>query len=197
MSVRVTQGVDAWLRFRLTKDGVGVTGVTHTTSTCKVLRATDVAFAAKTLNAGNFDELSDGFYQIQFTGASDLSVLLAFIALVQGAAFDDCEVTAEVVAAADAVDAYEVPVCTISGRLVGDDGKPLAGVTIWWRIMTSSLVLGALVDKVSRSTTSRADGTFSFDVPRTVVVAVDCPRVDYSRTLTVPNQASASLFEIP
>lgn len=197
MGVPVTQGVDTWLLFRLTKAGAGVTGLVYGDVTCKFLRASDSAFAAKVLSSGNFREKSDGYYEILFAGDTNLDVEGRFEALIEGADIDACPVTAIVKAAAEADDAYSIDVCTISGRIVGADGQPLAGATVWWRKLASSLSLGALVAGDSRAVKSRQDGTFSFDVPRNLRIVIDCPVADFSRIVTVPNQASVLLTEIP
>jgi hypothetical protein len=182
-------------------DDVPVTALTYADVTCKVLKAGVVAWAAKALvnpappGVTNFAEVGEGFYRILMT-AAELNTLGIFRYKLIGAAIDECDSWVMVVAAALVSDAYSLDTCDITGRFVGPDGQPLADALVYWLALGASAHLGALVSRTTQSVKTRSDGTFTLTIPRSLFVSIDCPAADYSRRLTVPNQASKDLLEI-
>lgn len=197
MSQQVTQGVASDIQVILSKDDVAVTGLTFADVTAEISKAGG-AFAAKTLDGTNFNEVGNGVYRITFTTA-DLDTLGAFTIVVTGADIDQSTTIASVVAASQATTAVSLETCVISGHVHDALGNPVLGASVSARAVglpsieqSQSAVTNDLV-----SVKTNSNGEFFLTLVRLADVEVFIPAANYRKRLVVPNQASAQLFEIP
>ena len=197
MSQLVTQSVQTELICILTAvDGVTpVTGVVFGSVTCEYRKAGAASFTAKTVTAPNFRELGNGFYGITFT-AGELDTLGVFAWVVNGAGFAQSANTADIVSAASATTLPpSIQTCILTGHILDALGDPVVGAAVSARLIGMPTILGTYglsEDYISVKTNN--NGEFFLEIARLAQVDVTISVMNYRRTLTVPNAATAVLF---
>ena len=90
-----------------------------------------------------------------------------------------------------------IQLCRIEDYVVGPQGTPLENVSVSARILGPPVVIGGAVASTDIiTTTTDANGFFSFELIRNMTIDVIIPIVGYRRTLVVPDVAQANLFSI-
>lgn len=196
MSQNVTQNVDGQLVAILTNlDGTPATGLSFASVSCVFKKETDISFLSKTLTSLNFTEIGSGVYNILFTGASELTVLGSFVFVVTGASITEFVGLVNVVASAADTIATSLPTCVVTGHIGDLTGAPIAGASISVRVTGLPTLISnvGLTDKLITAVTDN-NGVFSIELIRLASVDVFIPMLNYRRSITVPNVATADLF---
>jgi hypothetical protein len=194
---QVTQSVAADLTVVLTlaSTGAAATGIAAAALTVQFSK-NGGAFAVKAVAGGDWTELGSGVYTLAFT-AAELDTVGPLVFTVNSATTAQFVGEVDVVAASVATTAAEVLTCVLSGYVYDLQGMPVAGSPVWARVLGVSYQGTVGVTADSASTMTNANGQFFLTLARLVEVQIDVPRMNYSRRLTVPNAATADLFEVP
>ena len=184
--------------FFTSSGGFPVTGLIFSDLTCQFRKEGALSFSVKTLTALNFTEIGLGAYTIQFT-ASELNTLGSFITVVTGASIVQNSIISEVVTPASITPAVSIQTCVLTGYLLDLAGHPIQGAAVVARIVGNPTLLnnggvGIGVGDNVLSTKSDNNGAFFLELARNVVVDIFISAIQYRRTLTVPNTATADLF---
>lgn len=187
----------------LASSGMPATGLIFSDLTAQFSK-NGASFVAKTLTNLNFIEIGFGFYTVEFT-AADCNTLGSFVLMLFNATIspNPTPIVAQVVVAASASTAASIPVCSVIGHLTDLQGAPVADAAVSARILgmptlLNTGVVGVGISDDLTSVKTDSNGFFSIDLARSVVVDILIPAINYRRTLTVPNLASAELFtQIP
>jgi len=182
-----------------TAGGLPATGLTFSDCTAQFSK-NGGAFAAKTLTGLNFLEVGYGYYTIEFD-ASECNTLGQFVVVVFNADLvpNPTSTAAQVVVTPSASNSASVPTCNVIGHLLDLQGNPIVDAAVNARIIgqptlvnTGVVGVGLGDDVVSAKTD--ANGFFSLQLARLVMVDITIAEINYRRTLTVPNLATAELF---
>lgn len=197
MAQRRTKSVAGKVSVILTKNNVAVTGLADTDVACFYRKPGQTTLSSKSL-AGNWTESGQGEYLIDFS-AAELDTLSPpeMVVTVTGASIDQAWTSVEIVDATVATTAKTPDTCLISANLNGPDGKPLQNAVLNASLLAGPTVqFGYGISDEPLSELSDANGVVTIELVRLAVYEIIIPRIGYRRTLTVPNQTSASLFEL-
>lgn len=212
---RVIQGQVAWLDFYLTNksDDEPRTGLVWDDVIIEYKRATDNIFTTLVLaGASEFNEVGNGVYNAKFP-ASVFDVLGTFRYVVNGTPALVGTPEGQVwqwldfvdVVAASSVAPVEVSLssCNLWGNVADLTGYPKKDVAIGIKILGTPQLLSDLNETPRAAITTEQfqtqtdeNGFFYFTVVRNSVVRLTIPSTGYIKEFTVPNSASANVFEI-
>lgn len=196
MSQEVQLDVTSKISVLLTKDGVAVIGLAFGDLSCSYRKAGAGAFVGKVLDGTNFTEIGQGYYDIEFDGATELDVDGVFVVVVTGADIDRSDTDAVVVLPPESTTAVALLTCKITGNLNGPSG-PIASVAVFARAITPQTLNGTMLSVEPWTTSTDENGAWVLSLPRGAVMEIVAPMVGFLRRLTVPNRPSAVLAEIP
>lgn len=183
--------------------GLGATGLTYADVTAG-LKKEGGSFAVLPLDAANFVELSDGFYEVALK-ATDTDVLGSLYVSFVGPTIKNALVVARVANAAAAVPqpspGYTPAISTLFGYIYSLTGEVMPDVSVVARIVSmptlmhpvdQGIVIGADIVRVL----SDAVGFFSLSLVAGATVEILIPAVNYRRTILVP-ATNTNLFDMP
>lgn len=184
--------------------GGPATGLTEVDVTAGIKKNGAASFTSFALTQSNFDELSDGFYEVDLAaGDTDTSGTLYFS--FTGAGLTPTLLSCWVATAAAAPPlpspAFTPLVTEIFGYVYGASGLPVSGATVVARVTQQPTILhptsdGILIGSDFLSTTTDSTGFFTLTLISGAAVEFLIPAASYRRTVTIP-VATANLFDIP
>jgi hypothetical protein len=208
--IEVQQSIATWLPFVAVDetDGAPRTGIIFSQIDASYKKSSQSSFNVKSLTAPEFRENGNGVYEILFSD-TDLDTLGTFLYVVNSNGGLPSPAIRQFVGQAVVVSAaaYTPGTITLStniitGNLISLQGSPLVGEAVSARVLSSPNVQGTSpniggvgTDLVTALTDS--GGFFALEVLQGAVIDVVIPSVNYRRTLTVPNNSTDLLFDIP
>lgn len=87
--------------------------------------------------------------------------------------------------------------CLISDYVFDLDGTPIIGAAVNGRLTGRNIQGRVGITDTPVAAVTNENGQFFLSLARLAEVEVAIPRMNYSRRLTVPNQATARLFTLP
>jgi hypothetical protein len=188
-----SQAADLVVVLTLSADDTPATGLTYADIVVDFSKHSG-AFQNKILAAPDVTELGSGVYSIAFT-AGELDTLGEFVIKVTGATVNQFIGVHDVSADATASTTASLPVCVISGHILGLEGDPVQNASVSARILSVPSTVGSVGVSTARvGTFTNANGEFFLTLTRLAYVEIIIPETGYKRTITVPNVASANLF---
>jgi hypothetical protein len=184
--------------------GVAATGLLFSSITASLKKEGESSFSAFTLTGSNFTEISNGFYEIDFT-TSNTNTLGNLYLSITGPTVKTSLFSVYIAVAGSVSPTVAPPVLetsTISGYLQNLEGSPISGSSVSAKILNiPALTPGSGGNLVGISTTTivtKTDTQGYFSLTLLVGTSVDIiiPSINYRRTILVP-EADASLFLIP
>ena len=177
-----------------------VSDTTGETSTIQVTGGTaNTALGFSTaLQTGStfWKEIGSGVYTIEFT-ATELDTPGIFVYKVTGATIEQFVGTATIQVAGNTQTLVALNTCIITGHVFDLSGNPVQGAAVSARVLGFPTIdsSAALTDRLV-SVTTDANGEFFLPLARLVQVTIQIPSANYTRQLTVPNQATVNLYSI-
>lgn len=154
------------------------------------------AWVAKVLTEDDWYEVGDGVYGITFS-EDELDVAGSFVFKLEEAGIETYIEVAHVESDGSSA-AISVPTCVVSGYVYSLAGTAVEDASIVARVLGYPATVDSvatLTDTTATATTD-ANGYFELTLVREALVHVTIPKANYSRQLTVPDSATASLFSI-
>jgi hypothetical protein len=208
--IDVLQGTATWLPFIATDVNTGLprTGITFGQVTVIYKKSGDLSFTAKSLLTTDFHEIGNGLYEILFS-TLELSTLGTFFYMVNGGLSLPAPAIRQFVGQAviQSSATYTAGGITLStniltGNLIDLSGNPMENESVQARVISSPTIIGTSpnigglgTDIISTVTDSV--GFFALEVVQGSIVDIIIPSVNFRRTLTVPANATDSLFMLP
>lgn len=207
--VDVVQNTATWLTFIALDSGTDAprTGITFGQIAVNYQKEGATTLTAKSLLVSDFREIGLGVYEILFS-AAELNTLGMFLYVVNSngtlapPAIKQYVDQANVQAATVPSTAITLATNIITGNVVDLNGVAIEDAAVSARVLEMPAIAGTYpniggvsTDMVSTRTDS--NGFFSLTLIQGSVVDITIPRVNYRRTLTVPNNATDVLFLLP
>jgi len=187
-----------------TEAGAPATGLTHADVTAGIKKAGAASFSAFTLDATNFADLGNGFYEVALA-AGDTNTLGSLYLSFTGANLKPALLAAYVATAASAAPlptpAFTPTVTDIFGYIYDVAGDPIENVSVYARIVQQPTIIhpttdGILIGSDFKTTTTDATGFFTISLLTGATVEFIISDANYRRTIVVPG-SSSNLFDIP
>lgn len=143
-----------------------------------------------------FKEIGSGVYTIEFL-STELDTVGSFTYKVTGSTINQFVGIANVVEADQVSTVQSLNTCIVSGHILDVRGEPVIGASVSARVLGfPTIISGIGVSDDTVSARTDKNGEFFLELVRLAEVDVRIPEINYRRQLTVPNKASATLFEI-
>lgn len=193
----VTQNIESdFIAIALDVSGEPVLALAFDDVTVEYKKYSSQVWVAKVLTVDDWYEVGDGVYGITFS-EDELDVAGSFVFKLEGAAIATYIEVAHIESDGSS-DALDVPTCVVSGYVFSLSGTAVADAAVVARVLGFPATVdsqAALTDTTSTATTD-SNGYFELTLVREAYVHVTIPKANYSRQLTVPDSATASLFTI-
>lgn len=210
--LKVLINIPTWLPFVAvdTTDGAPRTGITYNQLDVGYKKSNQASMQVFVWagTGADFRENGNGVYEILF-GAAELDTTGSFLYVANGngallAPTIRQYLGQAVVESAAVYTPGSIAVSTnvLTGNLIGLGGEALPNEAVSARVMSTPTVTGAnpnIGGVSSNIVSAQTDsvGFFALEVIQEAVIDVTIPAINWRRTLTVPANATDSLFEIP
>lgn len=206
----VLQGTPTWLPMIALDANTGSprTGITFNQVDVSFKKSSQATFQAKVIGSGDFRENGSGVYEVLFSG-SELNVIGTFLYIINSNNTLPLPAIRQVIGEAviQSSSTYTPGTITLdtnilTGNLVDLRSDPMVGESVSARVLEAPAIIGVSPNRGGIgtqiiSTKTDQSGFFALEVIRGSIIDVVIPSINYRRTLTVPNNASDRLFDIP
>jgi len=209
--VQVQQGVATWLTYLAHDVNTGDprTGITFNQVDVSFKKAGDLIFTLKVMTALDFREIGQGVYEVLFS-TSELNTVGSFLYVINGNGGLPAPAVRQFIGQAYVVasSAYtpgtvSLPTNVITGNIVDLRGVAVQDAAVSARVLAAPSIQGLVSPNIAGVTSdlisARTDaaGFFALELIQNSVVDITIPRINYRRTLTVPDNTTDTLWDIP